>query len=92
MLKYTLYSCLLFAVLFSFSSCEKVIDVKLNTAADQVVIEGVITDQSGQQTITISQSVPYTNSNQYPPVTGAAVTVTDDAGHSWNFTESKPGT
>jgi hypothetical protein len=79
-------------ILTTFSSCEKVIDVKLNTSANQVVIEGMISDQLGVQTITISESVPYTNSNVYPPITGAQVTVTDDANHSWTFMETKPGT
>jgi hypothetical protein len=92
MLKYISHCCLSIGILLSFSSCEKVIDVKLNTSASQLVIEGVITDQLGQQTITISESVPYSNSNQYPPVTGAQVLVTDDDNHSWTFTETKPGT
>jgi len=94
MLKYKYIQYCLFAIgtILSFASCEKVIDVKLNTSASQVVIEGEITDQAGPQTITISQSVPYTNSNQYPPVTGAQVLVTDDDSHSWTFTETKPGT
>lgn len=91
MLKYNIYIFLLFVSLFGLSSCQKVIDVKLDTSANQVVIEGVITDQLGQQTIKMSQSVPYTNTNTYPAVTGAKVTVTDDAGHSWTFAETTPG-
>lgn len=89
-LSYT-YLCFSIGTLLSLVSCEKVIDVKLNTSANQLVIEGVITDQPGQQTITLSQSVPYSTSNVYPPVTGAQVVVTDDQSHSWTFTESKPG-
>lgn len=91
-LKYITYFFLSFGILLTFASCEKVIDVKLDTSANQIVIEGAITDQPGTQTITISESVPYTNSNQYPAVTGAQVLVTDDANHSWTFTETKPGT
>lgn len=87
-----IYSCLSLAILITFASCEKVIDVKLNTSASQLVIEGMITDQLGLQTITVSESVPYTNSNVYPAVTGAQVVVTDDDNHSWTFTETKPGT
>lgn len=91
MLKYNIYIFLLFVSVFGLSSCQKVIDVKLDTSANQVVIEGTITNQLGQQTIKISQSVPYTNTNTYPAVTGAKVTVTDDAGHSWTFAETQPG-
>ena len=88
---YILRYCFIAVIMLSLSSCEKVIDVKLNTSASKLVIEGAITDQSAQQVITLSESVPYTNSNTYPAVTGATVTVTDDNSHSWLFTETKPG-
>lgn len=91
MLKQIKYLSLLIAMSFSISSCEKVIDVKLNTSANQLVIEGNITNQLEQQTIRISQSVPYTETNTYPVVKGAIVNVTDDKGNSWIFTESAPG-
>lgn len=92
MLKKTTYISLLVAGSIGISSCEKVIDVKLDNAESQLVIEGNITDQSGQQVIKISQSVPYTETNTYPPVTGAIVNVTDDNGQAWTFNESAPGT
>lgn len=81
----------LIALAFGLSSCEKVIDVKLNTSATQMVIEGSITNQNGQQLVKLSQSVPYTDNNTFPAVTGATVNVTDNQGHSWTFTESSPG-
>jgi hypothetical protein len=86
-----LYSYLLLVVACSLSSCEKVIDVDLNTAANQLVIEGVITDQNMQQTIKITESVPYTNSNIYPAVTGGVLTITDNQGNTWTPKESTPG-
>lgn len=89
--RYGCFICFIAGIALSVSSCEKVIDVKLNTSASKLVIEGAITDQNGQQVITLSESVPYTNSNVYPAVTGAQVKVTDDANHSWLFTETKPG-
>lgn len=92
MLKPIKYMSMLIVGAIGICSCEKVIDVKLNDAENQLVIEGGITDQSGQQVIKISKSVPYTNSNIYPAVTGASVVVTSDNGQSWTFTESTPGT
>ena len=92
LLKRFTYTFLSLSLLLTFASCEKIIDVKLNTSANQLVIEGMITDQLGVQTITLSESVPYTNSNTYPAVTGAQVLVTDDNNQSWTFTETKPGT
>jgi len=91
MLKHIIYISLFITGAFSLSSCKKVININLNTSPNQIVIEGNITDQPGQQTIKISRSVPYTDSNAYPPVTGSVVTVTDDAGHSWTFSETEPG-
>lgn len=92
MTKKILFFNILITATFLFSSCEKVINVKLDTAPNQIVIEGNITDQNDIQTIKISQSVPYTNQNVYPAVQGADVTVTDDVGHSWHFSEGTPGT
>lgn len=86
------YITMLIIGLVGFCSCEKVIDVKLNNAENQLVIEGGITDQSGQQVIKISKSAPYTENNTYPTVSGATVVVTDNTGQSWVFTESTPGT
>jgi hypothetical protein len=92
MLKQIKYISLLIVGSIGISSCEKVIDVKLNNADNHLVIEGNITDQPGLQVIKISKSVLYTESNTYPPVTGAIVNVTDDNGHAWVFSESAPGT
>lgn len=86
------YIITLITVSISFCSCEKVIEVKLNNAESQLVIEGGITDQLEQQVIKISRSVPYTEGNTYPTVTGAAVTVSNDNGQSWTFVETAPGT
>lgn len=91
MLKQIKYIAILFTGSIVWSSCEKVIDVKLDNAESQLVIEGTITDQPGQQLIKISKSVPYTENNTYPPVSGAVVLVTDDNGHSWTFSETAPG-
>ncbi|MEJ5963900.1 DUF4249 domain-containing protein [Pedobacter immunditicola] len=91
MLKHIKYLGFLIAVSVSICSCEKVIEVEQDTSSNQIVIEGNITNQLGQQTIKISQSVPYTDNNTYPPVTGAIVNVTDDEGRSWIFKESAPG-
>lgn len=90
MLKTIIYTICLISVL-GLSSCEKVIDIDLNTPETQLVIEGNITDQLIRQTIRISKSVPYTDSNDYPPVSGATVAVTDNQGRIWNFVETQPG-
>jgi hypothetical protein len=73
-------------------SCTKVIDLNLGNNTGKLVIEGNITNATGPQTIQLSQNVPVSNTNTYPPVTGATVTVTDQTGKSYPFAESTPGT
>ena len=79
-------------LLLSFSSCTKVVDLKLSDASGKLVIEGNVTNGSEPQVFTISTNVPFTNTNTYPPVTGATVTVTDQSGNSYPFTEGPSGT
>ncbi|WP_158828293.1 DUF4249 domain-containing protein [Mucilaginibacter lacusdianchii] len=87
------YNILLLSVtIFSLAACQKVIDIDVNTSPSQIVIEGVLTDIRGLQTIKISQSVAYTNNNEYPAVTAADVRIADNLGNSWKFTETRPGT
>lgn len=85
------YILIAFLLLF-FSSCTKVIDLKLSNASGKLVIEGNITNGSGPQVFTINTNVPFTNTNTYPPVTGATVTVNDQSGNSYLFTEGPSGT
>jgi len=75
-----------------FSSCQKVINLDLNSASPQIVIEGNVYDQPDPYTVKISQTVNFDESNVYPPVTGATVEISDDAGNSEVLTESSSGT
>ncbi|UEG51979.1 DUF4249 domain-containing protein [Mucilaginibacter daejeonensis] len=74
-----------------FTSCEKVIDVQVNTSASQLVIEGNITNVRETQRIKVSRSVNYTETNNFPAVTGAKVVVKDNVGNTWNFTHAGLG-
>jgi len=78
-------------ILFAYSSCQKVINLKLNNAAAQIVIEGNVTDQLEPQYVFISQSVPFTNTNTFPAVDGAQVSVSDSTGAVHQFSEIEPG-
>jgi hypothetical protein len=78
-------------VLVAGTSCQKVIDLKLNNAAAQLVIEGNLTDELGPQYVIITKSVSFTTSSIFPPVTDAIVTITDDAGHNFSLTQGDPG-
>jgi hypothetical protein len=79
---------LLFVIL---SSCEKVVDLDLRNDTGELVIEGAINDQTGVQTVRLSENVPFSTTNIYPPVTGAVVNVSVNSGNSYAFTESAAG-
>lgn len=79
---------LLFVIL---SSCEKVVDLNLRNDTGELVIEAAINDQPGLQTIRLSENVPFSTANIYPPITGAVVNVSDNSGNNYVFTETSPG-
>jgi hypothetical protein len=82
---------LLFALLPALS-CKKVINVDLNDAAPKIVIEGEVTDQVGPFTVKVTQTVPFSASNEFPGVTGAVVTITDSANALvYPLAEKSPG-
>lgn len=73
---------------FLFCSCEKVIDINLNEADPKIVIEGNISDQPGPYAVRVTQTVNYNESNTFPPVSGAVIVLSDDAGNSETLEES----
>ncbi len=74
-----------FLALGLLTSCEDVIDLKTETGPAQLVVDGWITDQAGPQAIRLTLSAAYFNNSPATPVTGAEVTVTDDAGTTFPF-------
>lgn len=90
----TLYISLL-VVLFSVTSCEKVIDVDLSTSEPRLVIEASIQWLNGtsgnEQIVKLSTTTDYF-SNDIPPVTDAVVYITNSANEVFTFTQdTTPG-
>lgn len=74
-------------------SCTKVINVNLNSAAPEIVIEGNVNDGPGPYQVKLTQTVNFSDPNFFPPVTGATVQITDvTAGYTDSLTEGVPGT
>jgi hypothetical protein len=73
------------------SSCEKVIDVNLNSVAKKYVIEGNITDQPGVCQVKITQTKDFDEDNTFSGVSGAVVTVSDNGGTPVALTETSTG-
>src|ERR1035437_2386667 len=73
------------------SSCEKVITIDLNTVNPKMIVEGNNTNQPGPYLIKLSHSVNYYDPNVFPAVTGATVTISDNAGNTDLLSEIAPG-
>ncbi|MGN6180790.1 MAG: DUF4249 domain-containing protein [Mucilaginibacter sp.] len=83
---------LFFALIAIVASCQKVISLKLNNSSPQLIIEGNLTNVYGIQYVVITKSVPFTNTNVFPRVSGAAVSITDDStGRVFKFHEDTAG-
>jgi hypothetical protein len=54
-------------------------DIDTSQFGTSVVIEGVITDQEGPQTVRISRTVKITDSDEFPRVSGAAVSISENS-------------
>ena len=67
-------------LVFSLSGCKKVIDVNLNDADPQVVIEANVVSTPGPYYVQISKTVNYSANNQFPLITGAKVIIQDITG------------
>jgi len=65
---------------FSISSCEEIIEVDLNSAEPQLVIEANVTDTTGPYLVMISKTVGFSHVNNFQGVEGAFVTLADDNG------------
>jgi hypothetical protein len=78
----------------AFVSCQRVIDVDISSASPKLVIEANLTDVTGNQTVIISRTVAYNNTNVFPAVSGAVVTITEgSSGKIYKLPESStPGT
>ena len=79
-------------LVLSLYACTKVINVNLNDASPQIVIEGIITNNPGPYQVQITKTVNFSASNTYPPVTGAVVKITDNVFATTDvLSETSPG-
>lgn len=73
------------------SSCEKIIEIELNEADVQTVIEAKISDESGENKVILSKSGGFYQGSDFEKISGAAVSIADDSGNSWELTETSEG-
>ncbi|MES2397718.1 MAG: DUF4249 domain-containing protein [Bacteroidota bacterium] len=73
-------------------SCQKVIELDLNSTDPVIVIEANVSNLPGPYSVELHKTVNFSDANIFPPCTGAAVTINDNAGNSELLTETTPGT
>ncbi|WP_158797970.1 DUF4249 domain-containing protein [Pedobacter sp. L105] len=79
-------------ILLFATACTKVVDIKVGNDTGRLDIEANVTNTSLPQVIRLSKNVPFTDTNTYPAVTGATVSVTDQSGQVYPFVEGPTGT
>ena len=72
------------------SACQRVISVHLDSGATKYVIEGLVTDQPGGSSVSITQTRDFSSDNTFTGVSGATVTI-EHQDSSYPLTESSPG-
>src|ERR1035437_694632 len=78
-------------LLFTFFSCQKVININLNSASPQIVVQGNISNQAEAYSVQLAQTVNFSDPNSFPPVSGAKVLLNDNAGNSDTLKENPAG-
>lgn len=81
----------LLLITFSLYSCQKVIDVDVKNAEKKYVVEAIVTDEPGASKVLLSTTLNMSEPSDFPGISGAVVTITDDGGNSTLFTETTAG-
>ena len=80
-----------FVLLLTASGCVKKFLPESGTDPKLFVVEGLITDQPGSQSVRVSRSTPLGTQSELDPVIGCNVWITDDLGTKYILTESSGG-
>ena len=73
-------------LIFSQTSCEKVIDIDLNESDVKYVVEGIVNKDSLIHTVKITKTQNFDEATDFPTVDNALVTITDNLGNSVTLT------
>ena len=82
----------LFLTIFILSSCQKIVNIDLNSASPKIVIEAVIDNGHGPYKVKLSKTGSYFDTPVLPPVTGARVIISDNLGRVDTLTDNSDGT
>jgi hypothetical protein len=83
---------MLLGVVIFMSSCQDEIEIDLNSADQKIIIEGEMSNEIGAvHTVKITKTLNFSDSNNFPPVKGAKVSISDNTGASETLTETEAG-
>ena len=72
-------------------SCVDALEFKPTESEKLLVVDGKLTTANGDQVLRLSETALVGRSDNFPPVTGAIVTLRDDLGNVKSYTETEPG-
>ena len=72
-------------------SCEKVIDINLNKINPKIVIEGNLSDRRGECKVVVSQSINFSDTNQFPGVINASISIREGQNTPVYLIQTSPG-
>jgi len=76
-------------ILLINTSCKELFTTEIEINKIPLAVDGLITDEAKSYSIKLSKAASYNNNDsyEYTSVSKAKVTVSDDCGHTYNFTE-----
>lgn len=83
----------IFLILFSLIiiGCEEIIEIDLNSASPEIIIEANLTNSIDRNLVTITQSTDFYNPNEYKTISNADVIIIENDGTSYTLDETSPG-
>jgi len=85
------YIILPFLALLALTSCTEVIDIPLEDADRQVVVQASLYNVPGFSQVALNKSGSFYEPGEYPALSGAAVTISDKDGNTHLLTEDRDG-
>jgi hypothetical protein len=83
---------ILFLILLFLNSCISEFIPQTNADKQLLVVEGLITDQPAVNTVKLSLSLPLGTINTANPLSDCIVSISDDLGNTYPFSEASSGT
>ena len=90
-MKYNIFKMLLVITFFAITSCEEVIELDLNTVAEQTVIEANLNATDKTCTVIISKSDDFYADNDFEKISGASITISTSSGNTYTLNDQGEG-